>query len=136
MFNEKEINAFIIISGIIINNNQSGIIINGQKLTNSVIFYDKASASGRTRSSSVSVPLEIKASGKTEIAVSAGLISIKGSIPKKEITISSDETIWWEFEPDEEKCVFEMRISDKSGAKKVTLEYDNAKITATKENEK
>lgn len=125
----------ILISGFALNN-QSRIYINGQELKESVVFYDTASSSGRTVSSTVSVPVEIKTSGNAKVSVSRGFISINGSEASKEAIVSSSEIIWWEIEPGEAENVFEMKISDKKGVKKVTLEYENAKITVTKENEK
>jgi hypothetical protein len=122
-------------SGVILGN-QNNIVINGQELKSSIVFYDTASSYGRTVSSSISVPVEIKTSRKTKISVSEGLISIDGLEPTKELTISSKEIIWWEIELEDSDNVFEMKISDKNGAEKVTLKYENAKITVTKEKEK
>lgn len=124
-----------ILAGVIINN-QSNIVINGQELESDIVFYDTASSYGRTVSSSISVPVEIKTSRKTTISVLEGFISIDGSEPLKEITISDKAVIWWEIELKDSDNVFEMQISDKTGAEKVTLNYENAKITVTKEKEK
>lgn len=124
--------VFIISGFFIISNKQSNIVVNGQKLTGIVEFYDTTSAFGRTVSSAISVPIEIKTSKNTNISVSKGIISINGSSPAREISISSSEIIWWEINPEGSE-VFEMKISDSKGVRKVTLKYENAKITATKE---
>ena len=122
----------LIMSGFFVNNHNN-IIVNGQKLTDSVVFYDTASAYARTVSSTVSVPIEIKASKKTDISVSGGTISINGSAAQKQAVISSNTLIWWEVDPNTES-EFEMIISSKKDVKKVTLKYDNGKITVSKEN--
>lgn len=124
-----------IISGFLINN-QSNIVINGQHLNESIVFYDTASSYGRNVSSSISVPVEIKASRTTKIKVKQGLLSISSSKPTEEVIISSSSVIWWEIELKDTDNVYEMKISDKKGVEKVTLRYDNAKITVTKEKEK
>ena len=143
--NNKKIISFItiaaacfvlIVSGFLINNGKTEIIINGQLLEDSVVFYDTASMGGRNISSSVSIPIELKIKSNTIISVSEGLISLNGSNPTKEIEISSHCTVWWEIEPHKADGIFEMKIQDKKGVKTVTLKYENGKITTTKENEK
>lgn len=114
----------------------SNIVINGQPLKDSVVFYDTTSYLGRTVSSLVSVPVEIKATGKTTISVSHGLVSIDGSTPKKEVIITTSQIVWWEIDREHDGGLFEMSISDEKGVTKVTLEYEDAKITATKEKQK
>ena len=106
--------CFIFIMSGVILGNQNNIVINGQELKSSIVFYDTASRYGRTVSSSISVPVEIKTSRKTKISVSEGLISIDGLEPTKELTISSKEIIWWEIELEDSDNVFEMKISDKN----------------------
>jgi len=124
------------ITGILIDSQHNNIVINGQQLKSSIEFYDTAPAFERTVSSAVSIPVEIKVSQDTNISVDKGVISIDGSDSTKEICISDSAIIWWEFEPTEDSNVFEMLISNKKGVQKLTLEYDNAKITVTKEKEK
>lgn len=126
--------AFMIM-GIFVNNQHNNIVVNGQKLKSSIQFYDTAPVFERSVSSVVSIPVEIKISQDTNISVDKGVISIDGN-PSTEIDISDSATIWWEFEPNEDDNVFVMLISDKKGVQKVTLEYENAKITVTKEKEK
>ena len=126
--------CLILISSIILNN-QNAIIINGQKLNDTIVFYDTSSSNIRTVSHSISVPIEIKTYTNTKISVSNGYLSINGSNPKSEIEIDSSKVIWWEIELERSENVFEMKISDKKGVKLVTLKYDNAKITVTKEKE-
>ncbi len=124
------------ITGVFINSQSNNIVVNGQKLKSSVEFYDTTSSLGRTVSSVISVPVEIKVSRSTNISVEEGLISIDGGNSTKEIDISDDTMFWWEVEPSGENQVFEMLITDKKGVQKITLEYKNAKITVTKEKEK
>ena len=127
--------CLILVSSIILNN-QNSIIINGQKLNDTIVFYDTTSSHIRTVSHSISVPVEIKTSNNTKISVSNGYISIDGSNPNSEIEIDSSKVIWWEIELKTSENVFEMKISDKKGVKLVTLKYDNAKIIVSKEKEK
>lgn len=122
----------LIIFGFVINN-QSNIVVNGQILNDSIVFYDTSVSKSRAVSSKVSIPIEINALHSTEVSVSQGLISLEGSNPSKEIVISSSSTIWWEITPSETDNLFEMRISNNKGVEKVTLKYENTKITATKE---
>ncbi len=124
------------ITGILINSQHNNIVVNGQQLKGSIEFYDTAPILERTVSSVVSIPVEIEVSQNTTISVDRGVISIDGCNPTKEIDISDSATIWWEFEPTKDNNVFEMLISNKKGVQKVTLEYENAKITVTKEKEK
>ena len=42
----------------------------------------------------------------------------------------------FKIEPQHAQGEFEMLIEDKKGVKKVTLKYDNTKVTVTKEKEK
>ena len=125
----------LIVSGFVMNN-QSNIVINGQKLTDSIVFYDTSSVAGRAVSSSISIPIELKVSHNTKVTVSHGFISVDGSTHSNEITLSSSKMIWWEINPYEADGIFEMRISDKKGIEKIALKYENSKITVTKENEK
>lgn len=125
----------LIISGIAINN-QGNIVVNGQKLNDSVEFYCVASAMEKSVSSTVIVPIQFNVRDDTKILVLDGKISIDGSDSSKEMTITSPKEILWEVEPQEAQCEFEMFITDKKGVQKVTLQYDNTKVTVTKEKEK
>ncbi len=125
----------LIISGFVINN-KSNIVINGQQLKDSIVFYDTSLSSGRSISSSMSVPIEINASHETKVVVSHGFISFNGSNPSKELVITSSETLWWELDLSETDEVFEMYISDKKGVEKINLKYENTKVTVTKEKAK
>lgn len=113
---------------------QSDIVVNGQKLTDSVVFYDTTSAMAKSVSSAISVPIEIKAFGKTKVKVLSGVVSVSGSQPSNEIELSSSAILWWEIIPDNNDSVFKMQIIDKKGVKKISLKYENTKITVTKEN--
>lgn len=123
----------LVISGFVIMNNQSNIVINGQDLKDSVVVYDTSKTVGRNISSVTSIPIEIKVSDNTKVVVSDGFISVNGSNPSNEIVLSTSETIWWEIDLNNPDNVFEMRISDKKGVEKITLIYENQKITASKE---
>lgn len=122
----------LVISGFLINSGNNKIIINGQTLKNSIVFYDTASMSGRSISSSLSIPIELEISRETEVSVSQGFLSFNGQNPTKQLKLSSSSTIWWEIEPDKSEKTFNMQISDKKGVTKVTLSYENGKITITK----
>ena len=124
----------LIISGVAINNNQSNIIINGQKL-NSRIEYNLASSMAKSVSSTVTVPLRLKVKESTTVSVTDGLICIDGNT-SKEATITSSTEVLWEVEPTTENSEFIMLITDKKGVQKVTLKYNNEKITITKEKTK
>lgn len=125
----------LIISGIAINNNQSNIVVNGQKLNSSVEYYCVASAKEKSVSSTVAVPIQFNVNRDTKISVSSGTIRIDGDA-SSEVVINSPKEITWEVEPQGTQCSFEMLITDKKGVQKVTLEYNNAKVTLTKEKEK
>ena len=122
----------LVISGFVYNN-QSNIVVNGQKLKDSIVYYDSSLSSRRTLSSSISVPIEINAKGETKVVVLDGFISTEGYDSSKEIVLTSTKQIWWELETGETDNVFEMLISNKKGVEKVTLIYENTKITVTKE---
>lgn len=128
--------CFIFIISCFVINNQSNIVINGQILKDSIVFYDNTISLGRTVSPKISVPLEIKTSHSTKITVAQGVISADGSNQSKELVISSPKMILWEIEPNPNYNLFEMQISSNKGVEKVTLQYENGKITATKEKEK
>ncbi len=125
----------LIISGMVINN-QSNIVVNGQKLNDSVEFYYVATAMERTVNSTVVVPIQVKAWRDTKISVLSGTISLENLDQTQEVNISSPKEILWKIEPQDAQGEFEMLIEDKKGVKKVTLKYDNTKVTVTKEKEK
>ena len=127
--------CFIFVTVGFIISNQNYIVINGQKLNKSVTFYDTASSYTRTVSSSISVPVEIKVSRESKVSVSDGFLSIEGFNASKEVEVTSSAIIWWEIELNEADNEFTMKITDKKGVKWVTLKYENAKITVTKEKE-
>lgn len=128
--------CFIFIISAFVINNQSNIVINGQNLNDSIVFYDTSATAGRSISSEISIPIEIKAKHDTKVVVSNGLISIEGSNPSSEILLSDSQQIWWHIDPNATDTPFEMYVSDKKGVEKVTLKYENTKITVTKEKSK
>ena len=111
---------------------ESDIIVNGQVLQESIVFYDTMPAMERNFSSKISFPIEIHPARKTRISVTKGSLSIDGVSFEKEVTISSDTTLWWELEKEEE-TLFTMELSDEKGIQEVTLKYENGKIIVTKE---
>ena len=125
--------CFILVISTVLVNAQNSIIINGQKLRDSVEFYVSTLSLERTVSSAISVPIEVKTSDKTKISVDEGIIRTEGISPSKEIEIASSAVLWWEIEPDKENGEFKMTISSKKGVQKVSLKYENAKIKVTKE---
>ncbi len=112
---------------------KSSIIVNGQKLTDSVVFYDTTSASARNVSSTILVPIEIKVNGNTTVSVSQGNIISVNNEPKSEIELSDSGIVWWEISPEQADGIFKMQITDKKGVKTISLKYQNTKITVTKE---
>lgn len=110
------------------------IIVNGQVLEDQVIFYDTASASGRTSSSSVSVPFELKGIKKAELSVEDGFLTVGEEPAAKSVTVNASQIAWWELHPEEGEGSFTLRIVHKKGVDEVTLHYENAKITVKKEN--
>lgn len=122
----------LIVSGVIMNT-PSSIVVNGQKLKDSVEFYVATSTLERTVSSTISVPVELDVNCKTEISVNDGLIRIEGGEPSKKIEINSSDLLWWEIEPKRSAQEFEMLISSQKGVQKVSLKYENAKIKVTRE---
>ncbi len=120
-------------ASILINGQSNNIVVNGQKLNDSVEFYDTTSSLGRTVSFEISIPIEITVSRNTKISAQQGVIHLDGIAPSKEIEVSSSTMFWWELDLESEEQVYEMIISDDKGAQKIVLEYKDAKITATKE---
>ena len=125
----------IILSSVIISQN-SKIIVNGQQLHNSVEISCLSRTVERGTSFSISVPIQLKVKQPTKISVPDGTISINGGKQSKEITITSAKEILWEIAFEEAQGEFEMFITDNKGVQKVTLKYDNTKITVIKEKEK
>lgn len=126
----------LIVTSVFIFKGKSNIIVNGQPLDGRIVFYDTATAKARSVSSAISVPIEIKAEGKTEISVLHGHVLVDGNEPSKDITISSAETLRWEITPTDGDDVYEMRITDKKGTSIISLRYNDTKITVTKEKAK
>ena len=128
--------CFVLIISSTIISQHSEIVINGQKLNNSVEFSCLSRALERVTDFSVSVPVQLNVKQTTKISVLDGTISINGEEQSKEIIIMSPKEILWKITPEEAQCKFEMFITDNKGVQKVTLKYDNTKITVTKEKEK
>ena len=123
----------LIISSVFIFKGENNIIVNGQPLTDSVVFYNTASAKARSISSAILVPVEIKAKATTKVTALQGTLSVDGGKAQNQITITSDKTLWWEITPKTYEQVFKLQISDKKGVYTVTLKNENTKITVTKE---
>lgn len=126
----------LVISVIAINNTQNNIVVNGQKLTDSLELQQVSSSMQKTRSSTVTVAFQFKVNSSTTLSVSDGTITFDSLNLSKELVIDSPKEVLWQVEPSAKQCEFEMLITDKKGVQKVTLKYDNAKITLTKEKEK
>ena len=122
----------LVISAVFVFKGENDVIVNGQKLNGSVVFYDTSSAMARSVSSTISVPLEFKVSDKTTVSALQGSISVDGE-PKTEVEILKSEVIWWEVPTDKDE-VFKLLVTDKKGVKTISLKYENTKITVTKEN--
>lgn len=126
----------LLITGFFINSKSNIVInVNGQQLTDSIVFSDNSLSNSRSVSPTTSIPIEINVSDETKVIVSEGFISVDGSNPSNELVITSSKTIWWEVDVSE-TIDSEMLISDKKGVEKINLKYENTKITITKENVK
>ena len=108
------------------------IILNGQSLESSIVYYDVAPASQMRSAAVLHVPMKVDVSCDTEISVSAGQITVNNSNPCKTVTVTDSSNLQWEIPHDElnNECVIKMQ--DKNGTTIVTLKYNNTKITVTK----
>ena len=109
------------------------IIVNGQSLESSVVYYDLSVASEMRTSPVVTVPVELKLPRNAEITVTEGQISLDGQCGKT-LNASASVTILWEI-PREEAQNCEMHIDDGRAVTTLALTYEETKITITKKGE-
>lgn len=123
--------ALVVVLGLFLRPGGPEIVLNGQKLEDIIVFYDISPTDVRS-SPLFSVPVELELPRKAEITVSHGSMTVDGGAPVTSLTASSSVTVWWQIERSEVMPVCEMVIRDSKGTTLITLNYNNAEITATK----
>jgi hypothetical protein len=124
--------ALVVVLGLLWQPGGSSIILNGQKLEDEIVFYDISPASDVRSSPLFSVPVELKLTRSSKITVSHGSMTVEGGEPVTELNANHSVTIWWQIERSEEMPVCEMEIQDNKSTTLITLNYNNAEITAKK----
>lgn len=124
--------VMVVALGFFLKGGEPAIVLNGQPLEKSIVFYDISPASDVRSSPFFSVPVEVKAERRSEITVSHGSMTVDGGAPVKTLTAEGSVTVWWEIERSEVMPVCEMEIRDGKSTTLITLNYNNAEITATK----
>lgn len=112
---------------------EPGIIINGQLLDSSVVYHDLAPAAELRSSEVLTVPLELELSGRSQIVVTQGRLTLDGNEPTDELTTSGTVTLLWEVPRGASGC--EMHIESGKILTTLTLEYEETQITITKKGE-
>ena len=112
---------------------EPGIIINGQTLESSMTYHDVVPASEMRTSDTFTVPMELELSGKTDIFVTQGQLTLGDGDPTNELSASGSITLLWKIPRGTDVC--EMRIDSGKNLTTLTLEYDETQITITKEGE-
>jgi len=98
------------------------VLVNGQKLDSSVVFYDVSPADlmeSRTMPK-LSVPVFIEAQEKTEITVSEGVVK-SDDLQKETVTIHNASTVYWEIEQTVPFPQCTMTLKSASGTTVITL---------------
>ena len=124
--------ALVVVLGLFLRPMGPEIVLNGQRLEDTIVFYDISPASDVRSSPLFCVPVELELNRKTEITVSHGYMTVDGGAPTTSLTVSDAVTVWWQIERGDVMPVCEMEICDSKGTTLVTLNYNNAEITATK----
>ena len=124
--------VLVVVLGLFLRSNGPKIVLNGQALEDTIVFYDISPASDVRSSPEFSVPVELKLTRKAEITVSHGYMTVDGGNPSTSLTADDAVTVWWRIERSEVMPVCEMEICDSKGTTLITLNYNNAEITATK----
>ena len=99
-----------------------GVLVNGQKLESSVMFYDVSPADimeSRT-TPKLQVPIQLNIQEKTEITVTEGLVKFE-NVQNETITIDKSSTVYWEIEQTSPFPQCKMTLSSASATTVITL---------------
>lgn len=120
--------CFIIVVGVGFyqKNRTPDIILNGQPLESSVMFYDISPASDIRTSPVFSVPIKINFKEIVHISVSHGSIVVEEHVAGDRISLSSPTMVWWNIERSEVMPKCEMKIHCNNNVTLITLEFDSA----------
>ena len=110
--------------------NTLDVVVNGNELKDSVVFYDVSPVADMRMSPMYSVPVEITAK-EANITVSSGNMTVEGEEPTEKLEVSGNSIIWWNIERSEEMPLCEMEIEQNGKITLIILEFDNAGNTIT-----
>lgn len=122
-------------AGFFLRGGSPDIIINGQPLESSVVYYDLSPATDMRSSFTVTVPMELELPRNAQINVTEGQLSLDGQCFGKTLNASDSVTLLWEIPRGEETLNCEMYIDDGKAVTTLTLTYEETKITITKKGE-
>ena len=111
------------------------IIVNGQSLESSVVYYDLSPAADMRTSPVLTVPVELELPRNAKVTVTEGQLSLDGLGGGKTLIASASVTLLWEIPREEETLSCEMYIDDGKAVTTLTLTYEESKITITKKGE-
>ena len=108
------------------------VVVNGQSLENSVVFYDVSTSADMRSTPVVSVPIELDLPRKSHITVTAGELSRDGKSCGKTLSASGSVDLSWEIPRDGEVVDCQMRIDDGKSVTILMLTHEETKVTITK----
>ena len=112
---------------------EPGIMINGQTLENSMVYYDLAPASEQRSSGWLTIPVELELSGRSRITVTQGQLTLGEKEPSQQVAASGSVTLLWEIPRGAAMC--EMHIDGGKTVTTLTLENEEEQIIITKKGE-
>ena len=111
------------------------IVVNGQPLESSVVYYDLSVATEMRNTPVVTVPVELELPRSAEITVTEGELTLNGQSSGKTLRVSDSVTLLWEIPRDEATLNCQMFIDDGKDVTTLALTYEETKITITKKGE-
>ncbi len=104
------------------------VTINGQNLTESVVFYDisPAKVSDMRSSPVLSVPIELELDEETTISVSAGVLVLENGERVKYNSCKDTISFIWEIERTGDLLEAEMTLKCDKGTKEITITQNEA----------
>ena len=111
------------------------IVVNGQPLESSVVYYDLSVATETRNTPVVTVPVELELPRKAQITVTEGQLIADGQNSAKNLKASGTVTVLWEIPREAETLNCQMLIDDGKAVTTLTLTYEESKITITKQGE-
>lgn len=126
--------ALVVSMSVFLNNRSVDIVVSGQKLRKSVVFYDVSPTTDMRTSSMYNIPVEIKTERDAHLTVTHGTMTMNGNTPATNMDISEAVTVWWNLERSNEMPKCEMTIEQNGKKTLIILEFNDAeqKITAKK----